>query len=61
MQRYTNRHDKEKRFWSYTTYDNIFTPSFWAKNLLWNDETSDIKKASQIISKSLGYNVKLDI
>jgi hypothetical protein len=60
MQRYTNRHDKEKRFWSYT-YDNIFTPSFWAKHLLWNDETSDIKKASQIISKSLGYIVNLDI
>ena len=42
---YTKRHIKERSFWNYT-YDNIFTPSFWSKNLLWNDETSDIKKSS---------------
>jgi hypothetical protein len=33
---YTNRHIKERPFWNYT-YDNIFTRSFWSKQLLWND------------------------
>ena len=33
---YTQRHEKEKNNWSYT-HANLLKPSFWAKNLLWND------------------------
>jgi hypothetical protein len=52
-QRYINRHKKrEEHIW-----DNPTTPSFWAKNLLWNKET--LKESINDINKRYNINARI--